>query len=265
MAISNLTPELSKVIFPEGRPSAKETANYDNSANFPAGSRSRAEINRANAQHSSGPRSEEGRAKIRLNAVSHGATAKQALLPYENKAEYEALGEELRQMYDPQTDQENELLHTIHETKWKLARLDRQQNNVVFYAYTQALKEIDAEYESEEGVKLDEQTRHDLAEGLACTKQARIIAQYQRHSNALQRLLTKSIDQLVARVEERTQQEQRQEEKAKSKRIQSFQSMLSQSPAGQQIARQMAGIIPGFDLSKDSKAKTEPGDEALQS
>src|SRR5689334_12138576 len=45
--------------------------------------------NQANAQLSTGPRSEEGRAKSSLNAVKTGLTGRTVLLPSDDVAEYE--------------------------------------------------------------------------------------------------------------------------------------------------------------------------------
>jgi hypothetical protein len=47
--------------------------------------------NRRNALMSTGPRSLAGKARSRMNAVSHGLTAQQTLLPGEDPAKYEGL------------------------------------------------------------------------------------------------------------------------------------------------------------------------------
>jgi hypothetical protein len=47
--------------------------------------------NRRNALLSTGPRSLAGKARSRMNAVSHGLTAQQTLLPGEDPAEYAGL------------------------------------------------------------------------------------------------------------------------------------------------------------------------------
>ena len=46
------------------------------------------EANRANAQHSTGPRTEEGKAASSRNALKHGLTSFTVLLPTEDPAEY---------------------------------------------------------------------------------------------------------------------------------------------------------------------------------
>jgi hypothetical protein len=46
------------------------------------------EANRRNAQHSTGPRTQEGKDRIRLNALKHGMTAKTVVLPGEDEDVY---------------------------------------------------------------------------------------------------------------------------------------------------------------------------------
>jgi len=47
--------------------------------------------NRTNAQKSTGPRSAEGKAVSRFNALKHGLDAESIVLPGEDPADYEAL------------------------------------------------------------------------------------------------------------------------------------------------------------------------------
>jgi hypothetical protein len=53
--------------------------------------------NRANAQHSTGPRSDAGKQRSALNALTHGLTARTAVLPSEDSAAYE---QHHRQLHD---------------------------------------------------------------------------------------------------------------------------------------------------------------------
>ena len=52
-------------------------------------SRTRAAINRANAQHSTGPRTEAGKKRSSLNALRHGLTGHVIVMPGEDLAAYE--------------------------------------------------------------------------------------------------------------------------------------------------------------------------------
>src|SRR5215475_6921058 len=66
----------------------------------------KAEANRRNAQHSTGPTSEAGKAVSRLNAVKHGLLTKQVVITrgdyQENAEEYAQLLEELTEQFEPE-------------------------------------------------------------------------------------------------------------------------------------------------------------------
>jgi hypothetical protein len=49
------------------------------------------EANRRNAQKSTGPKTEAGKATAKFNALKHGMTAEVAVLPHEDKHSYEEL------------------------------------------------------------------------------------------------------------------------------------------------------------------------------
>ena len=52
-------------------------------------SQARLEANRRNAKKSTGPRTEEGKRRSSLNAITHGMTARIALLPDEDQAAFD--------------------------------------------------------------------------------------------------------------------------------------------------------------------------------
>ena len=47
------------------------------------------EANRRNAQRSTGPKTEEGKDKVRLNALKHGLCAETIVLPHEDADAYQ--------------------------------------------------------------------------------------------------------------------------------------------------------------------------------
>lgn len=49
----------------------------------------RAAINRANSEHSTGPRTDPGKQRSSLNALRHGLTARTAVLPTEDRATFD--------------------------------------------------------------------------------------------------------------------------------------------------------------------------------
>src|SRR5215471_14919763 len=83
----------------------------------------RAAINRANAQHSTGPRSEAGKRRSSLNALTHGLTAQSAVLPSEDRAAYDRYKQSLLDEYQPKGPTEQDLVHDLAGTGWRLKRI----------------------------------------------------------------------------------------------------------------------------------------------
>src|SRR5262249_55244015 len=78
--------------------------------------------NRLNAQKSTGPRTEEGRAAVRHNAVKHGLCAKTLVLPDEDEAEFQALFDNLEETFQPANPAEAFL---VRQMALAASRLDR--------------------------------------------------------------------------------------------------------------------------------------------
>ncbi len=95
----------------------------DPTAEPTAVSQAQLNANRANAQLSTGPQSEEGKAITCLNAVKTGLTGRTVLLPTDSAAEYErhilAFATELQ----PVGPRESSLVQSIADTEWRLQRI----------------------------------------------------------------------------------------------------------------------------------------------
>jgi hypothetical protein len=83
----------------------------------------RAAINRANSQHSTGPRTESGKQRSSLNALRHGLTARSAVLPSEDPAAYENHRRQFVDEYQPATPTETQLVGELADTSWRLNRI----------------------------------------------------------------------------------------------------------------------------------------------
>src|SRR5215472_15508277 len=83
------------------------------------------EANRRNALKSTGPKSDEGKAKSSMNALRHGLTAGQAVLPHENQDDYEKLREGMLASYAPENTAEQALVEELANAYWRLMRLHR--------------------------------------------------------------------------------------------------------------------------------------------
>jgi hypothetical protein len=83
----------------------------------------RAAINRANSAHSTGPRTESGKQRSSQNALSHGLTARTAVLPTEDPDTYQRHIQQFLDEYAPATPTETQLVHEIGNTAWRLNRI----------------------------------------------------------------------------------------------------------------------------------------------
>jgi hypothetical protein len=79
--------------------------------------------NRANAQHSTGPTSPEGKARVSLNAVKTGLTGRTVLLSSEEAAPYQALLAEYAKLLQPVGVEERALVQSLVDCRWRLDRI----------------------------------------------------------------------------------------------------------------------------------------------
>jgi hypothetical protein len=71
------------------------------------------EANRANARLSTGPRSDSGKKHSSMNAITHGLTAKQVIVPGEKPEQFDRLREGLIADFAPGTTIEHELVEQL--------------------------------------------------------------------------------------------------------------------------------------------------------
>jgi hypothetical protein len=83
----------------------------------------RTAINRANAQHSSGPRTEPGKQRSSMNALRHGLTAASPVLPSEDPNAYESHRRGFFDEHQPANSTETQLVQELVDTSWRLNRI----------------------------------------------------------------------------------------------------------------------------------------------
>jgi hypothetical protein len=81
--------------------------------------------NRENAKRSSGPKTPEGKQAASRNAIRHGLTGTQIVIPGEDASAYEELRKGLHQSYKPATEAEKILVDQIAANSWRLMRAQR--------------------------------------------------------------------------------------------------------------------------------------------
>jgi hypothetical protein len=86
------------------------------------------EANRGNAAKSHGPITPEGRAAVRLNALQHGFTAAEIILPtVEEKVDFEQFRFAFEQEYKPVGPTEEVLVEDIVTARWRLTRIRKME------------------------------------------------------------------------------------------------------------------------------------------
>jgi len=88
------------------------------------------QANQQNAQHSTGPTSQEGRDAIRYNAITFGLRTRAAVLQSENVADYYRIWNEFYAEWQPKTRTELCHVETMVTSQWLLARVARSEQRV---------------------------------------------------------------------------------------------------------------------------------------
>jgi hypothetical protein len=143
--------------------------------------------NRRNAQLSTGPRTPEGKARVASNALKHGLTGQQVVLPNENPEEFDTFRTGLWSALDPHGELEETLAERIVIDRWRLRRVPLlesalyrrghlepliadQEKEVSRYEYTEMSRLLQTQVEE---TKVDEVNRQAHADALAKLKELR--------------------------------------------------------------------------------------------
>src|SRR5437870_1313569 len=87
--------------------------------------------NRLNAQHSTGPKTEAGKAVSSLNNFRHGLAGKFMVLDWESEEEFDDLLENLRAEHQPATPTETLLVESMAQHYWLRQRAVRFQHCIM--------------------------------------------------------------------------------------------------------------------------------------
>jgi len=113
--------------------------------------------NRANAQKSTGPVTDEGKAKSSLNAVKTGLTGRTVLLPTDDAVIYQQHLDRNFLEFSPGSDREHSLVQTIADAEWRLLRIHPLESSL----WALGLREFAADFADIE----DETQRESLLQG----------------------------------------------------------------------------------------------------
>jgi hypothetical protein len=95
----------------------------------------KAAANRQNALKSTGPKTPDGKAAVRLNALRHGLLSEEILLPGEDEEALRELAEDLRAELQPVGELEGLLVDRITSLLWRLRRLGRVEAGIFAHEF----------------------------------------------------------------------------------------------------------------------------------
>lgn len=137
----------------------------------------KAAANRQNALKSTGPKTPDGKAAVRLNALRHGLLSEEILLPGEDEEALRELAERLRAELQPVGELENLLVDRITSLLWRLRRLGRVEAGIFAHEFFAELAD-----RAEREARAQESTLSDLMAFADTT-----IGDESKHREALQR------------------------------------------------------------------------------
>ncbi|MGA3205631.1 MAG: hypothetical protein ABSF12_24315 [Bryobacteraceae bacterium] len=151
----------------------------------------RVEINRANAQHSTGPKTEAGKQKSSLNALRHGLTGQIVVMPTEDLQAYQLHLKSFTEEYNPQGATESNLVQALADASWRLNRVAALESNLLILGITQECDPIAGA----------------LSIAAALESQSKALANLSMHSQRLSRQFERTVTQLRALQEIRLAKE----------------------------------------------------------
>jgi hypothetical protein len=100
--------------------------------------------NRRNAQLSTGPKTPEGKAAVRLNALKHGLTVEDAVIFEEDREAFNDLFNTLLDDLLPVGPLETAFVHQIVMAQWRLARCRKLETGIFALSYDDDRQDLEA-------------------------------------------------------------------------------------------------------------------------
>ena len=142
--------------------------------------------NRANASHSTGPKTEAGKHRASLNAMRHGLTGHAIVMPAEDLAAYNALTKQSFEDLKPVGFLEKHFAQIIADTTWRLERIPALESNLMALGFSEHENRIKTEHpEAHAAMVIIEATR----------EQTRALNAISQHGARLSRQLERTLKQ----------------------------------------------------------------------
>src|SRR6266404_3432374 len=102
--------------------------------------------NRANAAHSTGPKTEAGKQRSSLNALRHGLTGHTIILPKEDLDAYHEFTDKFFADFKPKDFLEKQLVQSLADTSWRLNRVAALESNLLALGFDEHSNSITTEH-----------------------------------------------------------------------------------------------------------------------
>ncbi len=165
----------------------------------------RAAVNRANAEHSTGPRTDAGKQRSSLNALRHGLTGHVIVLPTEDHAAYDIHSKRFFDDLQTQGALEEQLVQSLADTSWRLNRVAALETNLLTLGMTEQSAAINT---------AEPEVHAALATAASLREQARALSNLSMHEHRLSRQFERALHQLREFQSERREKEEKQLQKA---------------------------------------------------
>jgi hypothetical protein len=145
------------------------------------------EINRNNAQHSTGPKSEAGKWRSSLNALRHGLTGQVVVMPTEDVAAYRSHVKSFTDEYNPKGATEAQLVQSLADTSWRLNRAASLESDLLTLAAARQPNPL---------TEAPDEVQAAMAIAAALESQSKALMNLRLHSQRLSRQFERTVTQL---------------------------------------------------------------------
>jgi hypothetical protein len=161
---------------------------------------SRIETNRANSQHSTGPKTPEGKKQSSLNALRHGLTGQIIVMPTEDLQAYQRHTKSFTDEYTPKGATEANLVQVLADTSWRLNRVAALETNLL---------SLGINHDPGTTIDAPQQIQDALSIVSALESQSKALSNLSMHSQRLSRQFERTITQLrdlqkIRRIKEKS-------------------------------------------------------------
>src|SRR6266849_6570093 len=150
--------------------------------------------NRANAAHSTGPKTEAGKMRSSLSAYRHGLTGQTIILPAEDLDAYQDVTRTFFNDYKPVGTLEKHLVQFLADTAWRLHRVLALENNLIALGFDEHSNSISTEHP---------EAHAEFVTAEAMREETRALAVLGLHTARLSRYFEKTLTQLKEAQKER--------------------------------------------------------------